>query len=279
VSVEFYVWDPSRIAFSVPFLDFPIAWYSLFFAFGLITAFSIGRFVLVREFGKDKSKEIELLLERFTIYLTLCIIIGARLGHVLFYDPSFYFSHPVEIFKIWEGGLASHGATVGVFVAVWLFQRKNTSSWFPRGFDFIDFLTIETAWVCTFIRVGNFFNQEIVGTVSSLPWAIIFEHPMDCEGGLPRHPVQLYEALFYFLLFIFSFFSYRKFYRGTLSGIFLIVLFSFRFLIEFLKVPQCSFDAQFVHMGQLLSIPFVALGIYFVLRSRAERKKNISRSS
>lgn len=199
-------------------------------------------------------------------------IIGARLGHVFFYAWPFYREHPIEIIKIWEGGLASHGGALGAMIALFFFIRtiRPIAPWL-NYICLLDCLVIPTSLAGCLIRMGNFFNQEIIGIPSTLPWAIIFGHPFEDPLVVPRHATQLYEAGFYFLLFIFLFsLWYRtkdRLKEGYLSGLFFVLMFSFRFFIEFLKV---SGDSGSIGTGQWLSIPFVLLGIFLLIRSKSK---------
>ncbi len=207
------------------------------------------------------------LTDRMTWFVLAGTIVGARLGHVFLYDWPRYQNNPLEIFKIWEGGLASHGGTVGIMIALFVFL-KMIHKRFPE-FTFVnllDILCIPTAMAAIWIRIGNFFNQEILGPVTTVPWAIVFGHPYDGSSPLPRHPTQLYEAGAYLLTFVFLYTLWKKsaekLREGTLIGLFMICVFGSRFLIEFLKTPQSvMIDESFLSTGQYLSIPFIILGI------------------
>lgn len=205
-------------------------------------------------------------------YLVIGTVIGARLGHVFFYEWPYYQNNLLAIFNIREGGLASHGGTIGVLLALFLFSQ-TTLKRFPELslFKLMDILTVPIALVVSFIRLGNFFNQEILGKPTDLPWSILFLNPASGESIVPRHPVQLYESLAYFLSFLFLFFlPENKLKVGQRSGIFLILIFGSRFFLEFLKEPPPAlvFSEKTLLTGQLLSIPFVALGVYFYIRNR-----------
>jgi prolipoprotein diacylglyceryl transferase len=192
-------------------------------------------------------------------------IVGARLGHCLFYEPGYYLSHPLEILFIWKGGLASHGGAAGILLATWFFVRKHHYPYLMLA----DRVALISPVAATFIRVGNFFNSEIIGHPSNVPWAIVFER----VDRLPRHPTQLYEAAFYAVTAFFMVWLYRNTEAGkrpgVLLGTVLVVIFGFRFLIEFLKENQTPFEARLpLDLGQLLSIPAVAIGIWLILRAR-----------
>ncbi len=208
-----------------------------------------------------------LLTDRLTWFIVLGTIIGARLGHVFFYDWPIYQNDWTRIFKVWEGGLASHGGVLGVLLAVFLYSRTVLKQYPEISLvGLLDCLVIPAGLVACFIRIGNFFNQEILGPPTSKPWGIVFEEPADHGAIVPRHPTQLYEAGFYFLIFWLILFIWMK-YRpnqlrsGYLSGLFLILLFTGRFAIEFIKIPQSLIiNESFLQMGQYLSIPFILLG-------------------
>jgi prolipoprotein diacylglyceryl transferase len=204
--------------------------------------------------------------------LLIGTIIGARLGHCLFYDPAYYLGSWkgfFEIFMPWKGGLASHGGTLFLFFAMWWFARR----WGPRNnFDFLwllDRLAIAVPFAAMFIRLGNLFNSEIYGHVTDLPWGFVFDRRGEVD---PKHPTQLYEALSYALLGIVLLLLYKNrtkgLYRGAYMGIFFTVLFGMRFLIEFVKEDQVGFEAGMaLNMGQLLSIPFILCGIALIIYS------------
>lgn len=239
-----------------------IRWYGLLFALGFV----IGYQIMTKFFLKEKRPLKD--LEALTITMIVGTIVGARLGHCLFYDPVYYLSNPVKILKIWEGGLASHGAAIGILLALWYYTKKHpkyTMLWL------LDRIVIVVALAGAFIRLGNFFNSEIIGTPVSLPWAVIFTR----IDTIARHPAQLYESLSYLLIFIYLFRSYYKFDgkipKGRFFGIFLILVFSARFIIEFFKEVQSPFEHNLpLDLGQLLSIPFILAGIYFLWRSWKE---------
>lgn len=210
-------------------------------------------------------------------------IIGARLGHVFFYEWPYYQNNPLSIFKVWEGGLASHGGTLGVLLALYLYSR-----WTREKFPELNFLTladlmcIPTAFAAVFIRIGNFVNQEILGTPSNLPWAVVFGHPIDGGPIIPRHPVQLYEAVAYFFTFVLllTIWKVKKgvWAQGLMIGLLFICIFGSRFLLEFFKAPQASsvMDESFLQMGQLLSVPFILLGIGLLIVSQRRKHYDVN---
>jgi prolipoprotein diacylglyceryl transferase len=210
-------------------------------------------------------------LEALTVTMIISTVVGARLGHCFFYDPVYYLSHPLEILMVWKGGLASHGAAIGIIFGLWLFsKRRKKIGWLWV----LDRIVIVVALAGVFIRTGNFMNSEIIGKASDLPWAVVFEH----VDKIPRHPAQLYEALCYLAIFLYLFFRYKKYKsampEGQLLGFFLTSVFSSRFLLEFLKKEQESFETSLpLDMGQFLSIPFIILGIYFLYRAWKVKKE------
>lgn len=210
--------------------------------------------------------------DKITVYMILSTVIGAKLFHLFFYErPEWYLKDPLHIIKFWEPGLASHGAAIGIIIGVILLSIRY-SQFYPRidWITLLDILAIPASLIGGLIRIGNFFNQEILGTKTTVFWAVIFGHPVDGSIPVPRHPVQLYEALFYFLLFgvLWKMKSFL-FIKGRLIGIFLITLFSFRVLIEFLKEEQSELlsKGSWFSMGQYLSIPLILLGLFFLIKS------------
>lgn len=234
-----------------------LRWYGLLFAL----SFVIGYIIMQRIF-KHENQPVALLDELAT-YMIIATVIGARLGHVFFYEPASYLQHPLDILKIWEGGLASHGAAVGILIALYIFARKKHKPYFWA----LDRVVIVVALAGFFIRTGNLMNSEIFGKPSELPWAFIFTRVSD----IPRHPTQIYEGLCYLATF---FFLHHYYYKkngaprpGDIFGMFLIAIFGMRIIIEFLKEPQVGFENQLTfNMGQILSVPFVLVGIYLLLR-------------
>lgn len=218
------------------------------------------------------------LADRLVWFTVLGTVIGARLGQVFFYDWSLFYQHPAEIFKVWKGGLASHGGVIGVVLAVYLYTL-SIRKWEPQlsFLRLLDFIAIPSALVACFIRLGNFMNQEIVGTPSNLPWAIVFGNAADGSLPVPRHAVQLYEALAYLVTFVILYRLWKvkaeQLRSGVLIGLLFILIFGSRFFLEYWKVQQpSSFDASYLQMGQLLSIPFVLAGLFLVFRSKFEKK-------
>lgn len=203
-------------------------------------------------------------IDRLFMFLMAGTIIGARLGHCLFYDPQYYWHQPLKIFAIWEGGLASHGGAIGVLSGLYLYKRKTQENYLWL----LDRLSIPAALAACLIRIGNLFNSEILGTPSTVPWAIIFER----VDNIPRHPAQLYEALSYAVIFIGLLIVYKRGQRtlnnGQLFSLFLIGVFSSRFSIEFVKTQQAAYSSELaISTGQLLSLPFILSGVLLLLWS------------
>lgn len=281
-------WDPARglTSWNLPFLDRPILWYGFFFALGFSLAYLILQ-SLMKEFMhpyRIRKREILKVVESLCFYIVIGTILGARLGDVFFYqDPKSYLNDPLGIFKFWEGGLSSHGGIIGIFIALCVFRNQYKKKYpMLTWVALLDLLAIPALLAGGFIRIGNFFNQEIIGTVTALPWGVIFGSPVD--GGIiaPRHPVQLYEALFYFLACA-GLWALRKkvpimFRLGKTSGLFFMVVFAFRFLIEFVKSHQSELipPGSALDMGQILSIPMVFLGtILFFCHQRSLRARSV----
>lgn len=252
--------DPEIFSFG----NFAVRWYGLLFALGFV----FGYFIMLSFFKKEKIPV--KLLDQVTTYMVIATVIGARLGHCLFYEPAYYLSHPIEIFKIWEGGLASHGAAIAILFAIYLFSKKNKLSFLWT----IDRIATVTALAGFFIRMGNLANSEIYGRPTDLPWGFIYVNADELK--LPRHPTQIYEGLAYLLIFaIMMSVYYRKNGKpkeGVLISLFLLLVFGVRFIIEFLKEPQVDFESTMaLNMGQLLSIPFIlagAAGLYLFNRKK-----------
>lgn len=256
--LESIIWDVNPDIFSLGPLT--VRWYGLLFASGFV----LGYIILTNAFKREKVPQN--ILDTLTTYMVVATVIGARLGHCLFYEPAYYLSNPLKILKIWEGGLASHGAAVGILISIWLFSRKYKKSYFWT----IDRVVIVTALAGFFIRMGNLMNSEIYGDATSLPWGFIF---VKWGETIPKHPTQIYEALSYLLIFVLLYTIYRKKWPnlkdGYIFGMFLVTLFSVRFFIEFIKEPQVNFEStMLLNMGQLLSIPFVLLGVYLLARKK-----------
>lgn len=265
----FVHWHVDPVIFHIG--NFGLRWYSLLFVSGFILGWYIFKWFFKRE-GVSEN-----LLDSLLYTLLFGTIVGARLGHCIFYQPDYYFGSWqgfLEIFMPWKGGLASHGGTIMLLLCMWWYARKYGPK---EHFDFVwllDHLCIAVAFAACFIRLGNLFNSEIYGDVTNLPWGFIFELRGETE---PKHPTQLYEAGSYLLLglVLMAIYKWRldKTWRGTFIGIFMIWCFGSRFLIEFIKEPQVGFEENMVlNMGQILSIPFVLLGIGFLVYAFARKQ-------
>jgi prolipoprotein diacylglyceryl transferase len=229
-----------------------LRWYGLLFAAGIWAAYRVGVWSFERAGGSQEEAN------RLLGYVVVGTIVGARLGHCLLYEPAYYLRHPLEILAVWRGGLASHGGAAGIIVAVWLFARRTGRPvlWL------LDRVAVAAPVAAACIRVGNFFNSEIVGRPSAVPWAVIFAR-LDL---VPRHPAMLYEAAAYLMIFVVMLGLERRTRLsqrpGALAGSLLVLIFGARFAIEFLKEPQEAFEAALpLNMGQLLSLPVVLIGL------------------
>lgn len=239
-----------------------IHWYGVLFAGGFLLGYQIMQWIYRRE-GHPTEQ-----LDKLLTFIFIGTVLGARLAHVVFYEPAYYFSNPLEILKIWKGGLASHGGTLGVLLAILIFVRQHSD---VRTLWLLDRLAIPTALTACFIRLGNFMNSEIVGLPTDGSWGVVFEK----IDMIPRHPVQLYEAGCYLLTFVLLLALYRlkKMQReGLAFGLFMTLIFGSRFLLEFFKTPQAAYEAGYsISVGQWLSVPFILLGILMMLRAKTAR--------
>ncbi|MCH2224335.1 MAG: prolipoprotein diacylglyceryl transferase [Crocinitomicaceae bacterium] len=245
--------------------------YGLLFVTGLL----IGYFVIKRMFKKDGVHEDY--LDKLVLYMVLATIIGARLGHVIFYGPytgpDGYFSNPLNILKVWEGGLASHGGGIAILIALYFYSKKVVKM--PMMW-ILDRIVVTVAVAGCFIRLGNLMNSEIVGIETNVPWAFQFVHYFNSEtlqlDPSPRHPAQLYEAICYIISFVILMVMYwkRQAYRrpGLIFGTFLILIWGARFTIEFVKLGQTDRDAYMpINTGQMLSVPFFLAGVYILYKA------------
>jgi len=263
--IDAITWNVDPEIFSIGQLS--IRWYGLMFA----SAFLSGYIVFTRFLATERLTSE--MMDQLLIYIAVGTVIGARLGHCLFYEPDYFLANPLEILKIWKGGLASHGAAIGILLSLWLYVRKHKLSFLWM----IDRIVIVVALGGAFIRFGNLFNSEIYGLPTELPWGFEFvrDRLYDSNSGeiLPtvaRHPTQLYEALSYLMIFTVLFIFYRKRHMkvrdGFIFGVFMILLFAARFFIEYVKNDQVAFEAgmQF-NMGQVLSLPFILAGVIMIV--------------
>ena len=263
-------WNPDPVFIHLGPVE--IRWYSLLFMSGFVIGWYIFKW-----FSKIEKMDLSY-MDSLLVTLIIATLVGARLGHCLFYQPDYYLGSWrgfLEIFMPWKGGLASHGGAIALLLAMWWFAKRYGQKY---GFDFLwmmDRLCITVAFAGCMIRLGNLMNSEIYGDVTSLPWGFVFERNGET---LAKHPTQIYEALSYLLLGLGLVWVYKnrpdKVYRGFFFGAFLIGCFGMRFLIEFIKEPQVGFEETMVlNMGQLLSVPFVIAGIAIVIYSFKKKKE------
>ncbi len=253
-------WNVDPEIFRIGFVA--IRWYSLLFMLSFVAGI-----YLFNYFFKLEKKPLED-IDHLLMYMLFSTVIGARLGHCLFYDPVYYLSNPLKILMVWEGGLASHGAAIGIPIGIWLYSRKRKDQPFLWMADRV---AIGVAISGFFIRLGNFFNSEIIGAPSDVPWAVVF----DRLDNIPRHPSQIYEALAYLSIFLIMIAIYKKKQGqtkdGLLVGLFFVLIFGSRFFVEFLKENQSAFEqGMTLNMGQWLSIPAVLIGLGLILWSRQQ---------
>ena len=262
-------WSVDPAIFSIGSKE--IRWYALMFVMG----FYIG-YMIVEKMWKRENLNTQW-LDPLLWYTMAGTVIGARIGHCLFYDPVYYLSNPFEMIKVWEGGLASHGGVLGIIVAIYFYSKKVSHKSMLWTFDK---LVVPTGLVSAMIRFGNLMNHEVYGNPTDLPWGFRFiknlyawrHHGAEPIFTVPSHPTQLYEAACYVMTFILCMWLYFKKdawkKEGLIFGIFMICIFTSRFFIEFLKEIQEQFEeGMALNMGQLLSIPFVLMGIFFVWRA------------
>lgn len=255
---SYFVWDVDRMIVHIAG-PFGVRWYSLLFLAGIL----IGNALFLRMMRAEGRSTAR--MDTLLYYIVIGTVVGARLGHCLFYGFDEYIHDPIRILKIWEGGLASHGGFTGVLLAMVIFTRRYKEE--KMSFLYLaDRMAIPAIMAGGFIRIGNFFNSEIVGRPTDVPWAVIFAK----VDALPRHPTEIYEALGYFAVSLLCYLAYRMAGRtppeGRILGICFVAGFSFRFFIEQYKVNQEAFeDAMRYNMGQLLSVPFVLIGIVLII--------------
>ncbi|MEO0896228.1 MAG: prolipoprotein diacylglyceryl transferase [Bacteroidota bacterium] len=260
-------WNPDPEAFNI--LGRGIRWYGILFSLGFLAGVYICQAMFRRENIPEEWLEIGF------ISVLIGAIFGARLGHVFFYDWPYYSKNLIEIPMVWKGGLASHGAILGLGVTLWIYSRYVTK----RSMVWIfDRMVVPTALAACFIRLGNLMNSEIVGLpAKDVPWAFVFKRLQDrpdiVDPLVPRHPVQIYEALAYLAIFVFLMYLYwrtdAKDRRGLIFGWFMTLIFTARFFLEYFKNSQGGFESSLGNIlttGQWLSIPCVVAGLYFIWR-------------
>ena len=296
--LNYITWNVNPVLFQLGPLQ--VRWYGLLWMLGFV----IGYYIMDRIYKKEKMTEDD--MYKLFIYMLISTIIGARLGHCLFYQPEEYLAHPLEILKIWEGGLASHGGAIGILIGLWLYVRNYNKS--KKGKDnlqhisyiwILDRIVVAVCLVGALIRLGNVMNHEIYGTPTSLPWGFVFlrgaeqfcgtfdnytpcfawNAPCPSSEWLPCHPTGLYEAFFCLVTMGILLWMYYKRdlghkQPGLMFGTFLVIIFGSRICIEFLKNVQVDFERNMTFdMGQWLSIPFVIIGIVMIVWSFVKRKK------
>ncbi|MEZ0612436.1 prolipoprotein diacylglyceryl transferase [Fibrella sp. WM1] len=250
---------------------FAISWYGVFFALSFLIGSQLISSIFRQE-GKPASD-----VDSLLIYMVVSTVVGARLGHFLFYEPATLWQHPLEVILPPYRGLASHGAAIGILTGLLLYVRSRRS----RGQSFLwvaDRIAIVVALSGFFIRLGNLMNSEIVGRPTTLPWGVVFVNNTE-YAPVARHPAQLYEALTCLLLFGVLLTMWRRTKRetpqGLLLGIFFVWVFTLRFGYEFLKENQVAFENQMpLNVGQLLSILAIMLGIYLIVKSLVTEQRN-----
>ena len=258
------VWDVDPTIFEIGSRQ--IRWYGLMWGIGFILAYKYAEWLF------KKEKYPEEWVDKLFVYSLVSVVVGARLGHCLFYQWDYYTSNPVEILKIWEGGLASHGGAIGLLIAAWLLNKKEFSKepkFHTSLLWIMDRLVVGVCVTATLIRLGNLMNSEIYGTPTDLPWGFIFVR----DGQtVPCHPTQIYEMIYCIVGFVVTWLMYwkAKAYKreGLLLGVFLEIIFFTRFMLEFIKNDQELFEAgHILNMGQILSLPFIIWGIYLIIRA------------
>lgn len=256
--LTFIHWNASPEIFSLGPLH--VRWYGLMFAVGFL--FGLQH---VEKMFKHENVDTKW-LESLFIYMIVATVLGARLGHVLFYGWDYYSQHPIEILYVWQGGLASHGGTLGILIALAIWSKKVSK----RNLLWVlDRVVVPTALVAALIRFGNLMNSEIYGVETTMPWGFIFERNHETVA---KHPTQIYESLSYLVTFGVMLYMYwktkAKDYEGLIFGVFFTMIFTARFFIEFIKEEQEAFEkGMALNMGQILSIPFVIAGVYLAIRA------------
>ena len=299
--LNYITWNVDPVLFHLGSLQ--VRWYGLLWALG----FLIGYFIMKRIYQREKMAEDA--LDKLLIYMLVSTVVGARLGHCLFYEPDYYLSNPLKILALWEGGLASHGGAIGILIGLWLYMRNYNKSKKEKNdlqhinyIWILDRIVVAVCLVGALIRVGNVMNHEIYGTPTSLPWGFVFlrgseqfcgtfdnytpcfawDAPCPPSEWLPCHPTGLYEAFFCLVAMGILLWMYYKHdlghkQPGLMFGTFLVIIFGSRICIEFLKNVQVEFERNMVFdMGQWLSVPFVFIGIGMIVWSFVNRKKVVA---
>ena len=262
--LQYIIWNVDPEIFRIG--SWPVRWYGLLFATGFLIGVQIMTYIFKTE--KKPLSDIDALL----LTMVVSTILGARLGHFLFYEPAMFIQNPLRIITPPFGGLASHGGILGILIGLWFYSRRPSSQTNGQTFLWVsDRICMVGALAGAFIRFGNLMNSEIFGKPTDVPWAFVFLRDHEFSQ-VPRHPTQLYESLSYLILFM-GLFWYWKAFRsqsapGTMLGISLLWVFGLRFVWEFFKENQVAFeDSMSLNMGQLLSIPAILLGLILLLRN------------
>ena len=250
---------------AIEIFSLEIRWYSLAYITGILSGWYLSKKIFILD-PKLKDK-----FDDYVTYIILAIIIGGRLGYVFFYNFYYYLNNPIDIFKIWQGGMSFHGGLIGIILISFWFAKKN----YQNPFNYLDIISLVAPIGIFFGRIANFVNSELYGTETSVPWAVTFLQ----IDQVPRHPTQLYEATFegIILFLILIYFRKKGFLKspGLLSALFLIFYSIFRFIIEFLRVPdeQLGYLVLNFTLGQIISLVFLAIGFYLFI-IKYENKSN-----
>ena len=296
--LNYITWNVDPVLFSIGSLS--VRWYGLLWALGFFIGYFVMRRIYRREHMSDNA------MDKLLIYMLVSTVIGARIGHCLFYEPEYYLSHPLKMLAIWEGGLASHGGAIGILIGLWLYvknynksKKEKTDKQSITYIWVLDRIVVAVCLVGALIRVGNVMNHEIYGTPTSLPWGFVFMQgaeqfcgtfdnytacnswnaPCPSSEWLPCHPTGLYEAFFCLVAMGILLWMYYKRdlgikQPGLMFGTFLVIIFGSRICIEFLKNVQVDFERNMVlDMGQWLSVPFVLIGIGMIVWSFVKRRR------
>jgi len=261
----FINWNVHPEAFSIGPLT--VRWYGLLYGIAFIASYHAFRELLKRDKMPDDYAYDALM------YMIVGTIVGARLGDCFFYHPAYYLQNPLEIFAVWRGGLSSHGGACGILAALYLLSRKTKKTYIWT----LDRVVIVIGVAGFFIRMGNLMNSEIYGHVTNMPWGFVFERNGETQ---PKHPTQIYEALYYALTYLTLRFVYRKCDNCPrpflMFGMFLLMVFVFRFCIEFIKNPQEDYEIDMMfNMGQWLSVPFIVLGAIMLSFAFMQKKQEV----
>lgn len=251
-----FYWDADPIALSIGPVE--LRWYGLLFAGGFVIGYFIMQYMFKKR-GYDQNE-----LDKLLLFIFAGTVIGARLGHCLIYEPDFYLAHPLEILKIWRGGLASHGGTLGVLFAVFLYFKIYKPKY--TFLTFADMVCVPIALVCTFIRLGNFMNSEILGIPTDSVFGVVF---LRLGEDFARYPAQLFEAASYLVTFLilgYIYFFVKRRPQGLIFALLFFFIYAARFFIEPLKMEQADYSTHTIFtVGQLLSVPFMLFGLILAI--------------